>query len=115
MVAYKRGELGAGIRSGEASHELEVTAVSGGDSIGAGDSFDAGFLAGWLRGLPPPRCLEIACCCGSRVAGAIGGLNCQPRWEEISPTSCRQVRSPGITGPANGARCRPIFFYAERH
>ena len=38
--------------------------ASGGDSVGAGDSFDAGFLAGWLRGYSLEKCLEIACHCG---------------------------------------------------
>ena len=33
-------------------------------SIGAGDSFDAGFLAGWLRGLRLERCLELGMACG---------------------------------------------------
>jgi len=44
--------------------------------IGAGDSFDEGFHSpvDWK-----------ACFCGRRGAGAIRGLNGQPRWEEITP------------------------------
>jgi ribokinase len=83
VIALKRGELGASVYAGAGCHDLSVEVVTGGDSVGAGDSFDAGFLAGWLRGMSIPRCLEIACFCGSRVAGAIGGLRGQPRWEEL--------------------------------
>jgi sugar/nucleoside kinase (ribokinase family) len=61
-----------------------VTPVRGGDSIGAGDSFDAGFVAAWLRGLSVPECLAIACGCGTAVAGAVGGLSGQPRWEQVA-------------------------------
>jgi sugar/nucleoside kinase (ribokinase family) len=63
--------------------ECVLPPVSTGDSVGAGDSFDAGFLAGWLRGFALERCLEIACHCGREVASAIGGLQGQPTWEAI--------------------------------
>jgi len=61
-----------------------VPPAVGGDSVGAGDSFDAGFLAGWLRGLPLKQCLDVACHCGRSVASAIGGLQGQPTWEAVS-------------------------------
>lgn len=47
-------------------------------------TFDAGFLAGRLRGLPLDRCLEIACQCGRSVANAVGGLQGQLTWEVLS-------------------------------
>ncbi len=74
LVTVKLGAEGALVDDGQASLRRGVTPVSGGDSIGAGDSFDAGFLAGWLRGLPLERCLELACACGSSVASKTGGL-----------------------------------------
>jgi sugar/nucleoside kinase (ribokinase family) len=81
MVVVKRGAAGAWVSDGRRTWTCEVTAASGGDSVGAGDSFDAGFLAGWLRGLPLDECLDIACSCGQSVAGAIGGLHGQPTWD----------------------------------
>ena len=60
------------------------------DLIVAGDSFDAGFLGGWLRGLPLARCLEIATACGRSVAGQVGGLAGQPRWEEVVGVGTRE-------------------------
>jgi len=79
LVTVKLGAEGALVDDGQATLRREVAPVSGGDSIGAGDSFDAGFLAGWLRGMPLERCLELACACGSSVAAQVGGLAGQIR------------------------------------
>jgi sugar/nucleoside kinase (ribokinase family) len=84
MVAVKQGARGACLHTAQAQHECPVTPAVGGDSIGAGDSFDAGFLAGWLRGLPLKECLVIACRCGRAVASAVGGLAGQPTWSHIN-------------------------------
>lgn len=84
LVVIKRGAAGATLYEGHARTDCAVSAATGGDSVGAGDSFDAGFLAAWLREMPLVRCLEIACACGQAVAGAVGGLRGQPTWERIS-------------------------------
>lgn len=84
VVALKRGADGASAYTRESEVHCSVEpAAPGGDGIGAGDSFDAGFLAGWLRGLPLQECLNIACLCGRAVAGQIGGVAGQPRRDEI--------------------------------
>jgi ribokinase len=83
VVPLKAGAKGAAVYSAGGKIERGVEPVRGGDSIGAGDSFDAGFLAGWLRGLPLERCLELGTACGRGVAGKTGGLAGQPRWEEV--------------------------------
>lgn len=84
IVTLKNGSKGARIVTRETSIERPVVPVTGGDSIGAGDSFDAGFLAGWLRGMPLERCLEIGMACGRGVASRIGGVAGQPTWEQLS-------------------------------
>jgi sugar/nucleoside kinase (ribokinase family) len=83
VVALKAGARGAAVYADGLHLQRSVVPVSGGDSIGAGDSFDAGFLAGWLRGLPLERCLEIATACGRSVAAQIGGLAGQPDWAGV--------------------------------
>lgn len=84
IVVIKRGSQGASVTTqDETIHCTAHPAADGGDSIGAGDSFDAGFLAGWLRGLPLETCLDIACTCGRLVAEQIGGLRGQPRWDTV--------------------------------
>jgi sugar/nucleoside kinase (ribokinase family) len=80
----KQGEKGALLVSGVEKYTCTLPPVSGGDSIGAGDSFDAGFLAGWLRDLPLDDCLRIASHCGRQVAAQVGGLQGQPDWETVS-------------------------------
>jgi sugar/nucleoside kinase (ribokinase family) len=52
------------------------------DSTGAGDSFDAGFLAGFLGGQPLRRCLEIGNACGALSTRGIGGTSTQPTMVE---------------------------------
>jgi sugar/nucleoside kinase (ribokinase family) len=52
------------------------------DTIGAGDSFDAGFLASWLAGRPLEACLAIGVACGSLSMRAAGGTAAQPTLAE---------------------------------
>lgn len=85
LIAVKRGAEGAEAFSAEGHTVCSVQpADEGGDSIGAGDSFDAGFLTGRLRGLDLERSLEIACLCGRAVAGSVGGLAGQPAWDDVT-------------------------------
>ena len=84
VVTLKAGARGAAVYSAEAKIEHGVVPVRGGDSIGAGDSFDAGFLAGWLRGMDLERCLAIGMACGRAVAAKIGGVEGQLTWEEAA-------------------------------
>ncbi len=84
ILALKQGEDGACVYEAAQSSRCTVEpAPAGGDGIGAGDSFDAGFVAAWLRGLPVAQCLEVACMCGRSVAGHIGGFRGQPHAEDI--------------------------------
>ncbi len=93
IIAIKQGEAGALVVSGGERHTCVLPASLGGDSIGTGDSFDAGFLAGWLRGLPLEKCLRIACYCGREVAAQTGGIRSQPDWPTV-------LRLAGIKVPS---------------
>ena len=83
ITAVKQGEKGAMVVSKGERHTCVLPASTGGDSVGAGDSFDAGFLAGWLRGLPLDQCLQIACHCGKEVSSQSGGIRSQPNWATV--------------------------------
>jgi sugar/nucleoside kinase (ribokinase family) len=52
------------------------------DTTGAGDSFDAGFLAGWLAGRPVRDCLALGVACGSLSTRGVGGTAAQPTLAE---------------------------------
>jgi sugar/nucleoside kinase (ribokinase family) len=53
------------------------------DTTGAGDAFNAGFLAGLLSGLPARRALRLGNTVGARSTRAVGGLDGLPRLEEL--------------------------------
>ena len=84
-LVIKRDLRGAAAWQG--GREVAATvepAPSGGDGIGAGDSFGAGFLAAWLAGQPLETCLQIGCQCGRGAASAIGGTRGQPWLADVA-------------------------------
>jgi len=80
LTAVKLGPGGA-LAAGNADRLVEIPGLAGVepvDAIGAGDSFDAGFLAGFLSGWPIERALSLGCACGALSTRAIGGTSAQP-------------------------------------
>jgi sugar/nucleoside kinase (ribokinase family) len=55
-VAVKRGGQGSVVRAGSQTFTAKAIPVVPVDTIGAGDSFNAGFLFAWLKGLAPDQC-----------------------------------------------------------
>jgi len=53
------------------------------DTTGAGDSFDAGFLASWLEREPLERSLAVGNTCGALSTRALGGVDGQPTMDEV--------------------------------
>lgn len=52
------------------------------DTVGAGDSFDAGFLYGYLHKWELAKALRLACVCGALSTQKEGGTQAQPALEE---------------------------------
>ena len=52
------------------------------DTVGAGDSFDAGFLAGWLTGRRIEESLALGAACGALSLRGAGGTDWQPTFDE---------------------------------
>jgi sugar/nucleoside kinase (ribokinase family) len=82
VVAIKNGDRGALARSDGVMHRAEPVRVPLVDSTGAGDSFDAGFLAAWLDGAPVDRALALANVCGALSTRAMGGTTTQATMDE---------------------------------
>jgi sugar/nucleoside kinase (ribokinase family) len=82
LVVVKDGERGALASDGTDLYRVEGMPIRAVDTTGAGDSFDAGFLAAWLRDEPIDRALAIANACGSLSTRAIGGVGAQPTLDE---------------------------------
>jgi len=82
LVVVKRGARGALARKGDKVVEASPPAVNAVDATGAGDSFDAGFLAARLSGDGLPEALALACACGALSTRALGGTDAQPTLAE---------------------------------
>jgi ribokinase len=81
-VVVKNGDRGAvACTQGRlvVDHGVTIDAV---DTTGAGDSFDAGFLAAWLGGEPIERAVAVANACGALSTRTMGGTGAQPTMAE---------------------------------
>lgn len=81
-LVVKLGAAGAlGVRGGQtvrvASIPVKVT-----DTVGAGDSFNAGFLYGYLNNWELKKALQLACACGAISTQKAGGTTGQPTLDE---------------------------------
>jgi sugar/nucleoside kinase (ribokinase family) len=82
VVAVKFGQGGGLAIGGGELVRSEAVPADVVDTTGAGDTFDAGFIAGRLHGWPLSRCLQLAVACGSLSTRAAGGTAAQPTLDE---------------------------------
>lgn len=68
-IAVKRGPRGSMVRAGCEVFVAEPVAVTPVDTVGAGDSYDAGFLFAWLNGLSYGECARAG-----NITGALSTL-----------------------------------------
>ena len=81
-LAIKLGKDGAlGMSKGKRIR-MESIPVNVVDTVGAGDSFDAGFIYGYLNGWDLKKSLRLACVCGALSTQRAGGTDGQPTLEE---------------------------------
>jgi sugar/nucleoside kinase (ribokinase family) len=59
------------------------------DTVGAGDGFDAGFLAGWLTSRDLAEALAWGCACGALSTRAAGGTASQATAAEARPIAAQ--------------------------
>ena len=107
-VVVKNGAAGALCHNGaNVVCDSVASPVTPVDAVGAGDSFDAGFLAAKLRGASDQRALDLAAVCGALSTMAAGGTAAQPTWvrrHELSRGDPGMTRSPSS---ARAASCSP--------
>jgi sugar/nucleoside kinase (ribokinase family) len=101
LLAVKLGEAGGlAVRPGEpAVTALPPHAIDPVDTVGAGDTFDAGLLTGLLSGESLQDALALACACGTLSTRSAGGTAGQPSLEEA-----RAARAhPGQKSPVRSS------------
>ncbi|MEW5866483.1 MAG: sugar kinase [Bacillota bacterium] len=72
-VVVKLGPGGAVARQGEREVRVPPYSIVPVDTTGAGDSFDAGFIYGFLKGKDLLQALTFANACGALSASSVGG------------------------------------------
>ncbi|NMC06705.1 MAG: sugar kinase [Candidatus Lokiarchaeota archaeon] len=84
ILAVKRGKAGATVHANGVDRAVPAVNVKTVvDTVGSGDSFDAGFLYGYLNGMSLPDCARIGSICGSIKTRAPGGIAGQITLGEI--------------------------------
>ena len=84
LVAAKLGPQGAIARYRNKTVRAGSIPVDVVDTTGAGDSFDAGFVYGYLAGWELERTLRLACVGGALSTRAAGGTDAQPTLAEAA-------------------------------
>lgn len=83
LVVIKMGKQGSlAVKQGE-FHQASSYKVEAIDTTGAGDSFNAGFIYGFLRGKSVADCLKYANGCGALCVTALGGNTGFPTEEQL--------------------------------
>lgn len=131
LVVVKNGAEGALAHDGTRVTTAPALPVEPLDTVGAGDSFDAGFVAAVLRGLGLADALAVAAACGSLSTRGRGGTAAQPTWTRPSPafpasatprsrglrmteptTTDTSTRTTGVTEMAEPAEVKIAFMGA---
>jgi sugar/nucleoside kinase (ribokinase family) len=89
VVAVKDGAAGGFAVAGELLARAPGLAMDVVDTTGAGDSFDAGFLAAWLSGLDLATAVRWGTTAGSLSTRGAGGTGGQPTRAELEDALAR--------------------------
>ncbi len=82
VITVKLGAQGGIARRGDETASAPAIAGPVVDTVGAGDSFDGGFLYGYLNNWSLEDSIRLACACGSLSTRQPGGTTGQPTLEE---------------------------------
>ncbi len=88
IIAVKMGVKGATVfYEGNTIHQDAYVNEKMIDAIGAGDSFDAGFIRAYIKGLSVEKCLELAVLAGAVNTTASGGTGAFTSYESFCRTA----------------------------
>lgn len=101
-VVVKLGDQGSRWLRAEGDVMMPAPAVDAVDTTGAGDAFNAGFLAAWLRAATPAACLATGNSVGAASTRCPGGLDGLPTSRDL-PALLRPRRLPARRRAPRGA------------
>ena len=99
LIAVKCGARGALVQQGASRFQVPGVSVTPVDTIGAGDSFNAGFLAAWLRGADPEVCAQAGNIAGALSTQRPGGTEAF-RNSALRESFLRERGFPQLPAPA---------------
>lgn len=102
-VVVKLGDQGSRWLRASGDVVMPAPAVDAVDTTGAGDAFNAGFLAAWLSGGAPAACLATGNSVGAASTTAAGGVDGLPARRDLPPLLRPRVASARSTSPARRA------------
>jgi len=79
-IVVKNGAVGATVYFKDGTEFVPSLKVNVREPIGAGDAFAAGWLSGWLRGLPNGQCLRLGHLVASVALGSTADHQALPPW-----------------------------------
>ena len=83
LAVVKLGKEGAWVCQGEERHHVDAELVDAIDTTGAGDTWAAGFLAGYIRGVPLDVCGTIGAMSAAAVIQVVGAQVPKEAWQPI--------------------------------
>jgi 2-dehydro-3-deoxygluconokinase len=93
-IVFKRGKAGASVWAGGREFSIPSFEVPVVDTVGAGDSFDAGFLAATLEGAEPPEAARFGAASAALTCTGRGPLERMPRRPEVDAFLAGRPASP---------------------
>lgn len=83
LAIVKTGSSGSLVGTRKETIQVDPVPARAVDTTGAGDSYAAGFLYGYLKGLPLGKCGDIASLISSRMVETMGAKLSESQWSEI--------------------------------
>jgi sugar/nucleoside kinase (ribokinase family) len=83
LIVFKMGKEGARAYKGKDVFEARSFDVEVVDELGAGDAFDAAFLASFMEGKTIDESLIYGNAAGAIVVGVVGDIEPLPNWKEL--------------------------------
>jgi sugar/nucleoside kinase (ribokinase family) len=92
-IVIKKGENGSQLFTDKENYSTKAISGKVIDTVGAGDSFDGGFIYGFLKGMTLIESTNLGCFCGSMNVRRAGGIKGQPRLDEVM-NYMKQLKMP---------------------